>query len=214
MGAIKIHDSDGDEESKEDSKPEMGMKEILEEINERIKITPELKQHAAVKNIFMQVNIYKRELENMQKLVPNIPEEKRPGFYANFKQSFAKITEKIRDHYRLIQHEDEEEAAKELVSTNPLKNHDLAGLAMIFENQAQEFSVIRSTLQFAAVERYKTREILASIVDRKERIQLLIASETSTYSGFEPASGGSRALSRAFGAELITVLNRQITRLS
>ena len=174
-GAISLKASESSEED-EARFPEMGMKEILEEIQERMKLSPELKQHQAVKNIFMQVNIYKRELGNMQKLAPNIPAEKRPGFLANFKRSFEQITDKIRDQYHLIQREDVVKAAKDVISTNPLKNHDLSELGTVFDNQAKEFSVVRSTLRFAADERYKTSDILSSLKDRQERIQLLLAS--------------------------------------
>ena len=73
---------------------------------------------------------------------------------------------------------------------------------------------MRSTLQFAADERYKTRDILGRIVEKKDRLELLVSTEQSRYSGLEPGPGGMRIMSRAFGAELITALQRQITRMS
>ena len=212
-GAVPIRSGEQNDAPNDDSE-EMGMKEILEEIQQRLPEQPELKQHAAVKNIFMQVNIYKRELANMQKLLPNILAEKRESFLANFKQTFAAITEKIQEQYRQIQHEDETVAASEIAPTNPLKKHDLNPLAKIFEDQGKEFSVVRSTLQFAADERYKTRDILANIMERKDRLELLVSTEKDRYAELEPGPGGMRIMSRTFGAELITVLQRQITRMS
>ena len=214
-GAVPIRSGDQNDAPDPDEDPEkMGMKEILEEIQQRLPEQPELKQHAAVKNIFMQVNIYKRELANMQKLLPNILPEKRESFLANFKQTFAGITEKIREQYRQIQREDETVAASEIAPTNPLKKHDIKPLTKIFEDQGKEFSVVRSTLQYAADERYKTRDILANIIERKDRLGLLISAEQDRYAGLEPGPGGMRIMSRTFGAELITVLQRQITRIS
>ena len=193
---------------------QMGMKEVLEEIQQRIKVDPGLKQHPAVKNIFMQVGIYKKELENMQKLAPNILPKNKPAFLANFKQSFDKINEKIREHYRVIQQKDVEAAAKEVVSTNPLKNYDIKGLVKVFTEQSKEFAAVQSTLQFAASERYKTRDILATIIEKKERLDLLVASEVDGYSKLASNADLSRTVSKAFAAELVTVLTRQITRMS
>ena len=212
-GAVPIRSGEHAEDADEDSE-QMGMKEILEEIKQRLPEQPDLKQHAAVKNIFMQVNIYKRELANMQKLLPNILQEKRESFLANFKQTFAAITEKIREQYRQIQREDDAVAAREIAPTNPLKKHDIKPLAKIFEDQGKEFSVVRSTLQYAADERYKTRDILANILERKDRLGLLISAEQDRYAELEPGPGGMRIMSRTFGAELIAVLQRQIKRMS
>lgn len=210
---IRVGDQVG-KDADEEQPSEMGMKEILEEIQQRLPDTPGLKQHPAVKNIFMQASIYKNEFANMQKLAPNILPEKRESFYANFKQSFGKITEKMREQYRQIQSEDEKVAADEIIPTNPLKKHDLAPLRTLFEDQAQEFAVVRSTLQYAADERYQTRNILSNIVDHRERLELLVAAEHDRYAEMEPGPGGARVTGRAFGAELINVLQRQISRMA
>lgn len=195
-------------ESKED------LKEILKDIQERIQKDPNVRNHNAVKNIFMQVNMYKRELENMKKLAPNIPAEKQPGFYANFKQTFDKITAKARENHAVLLKEDWDQAAQEMPSTHPLKRNDLKPLAALFLDQAKEFSMIRSTLTYAGAERYKTRDILSRVIERRDRVNTLVAEETKRYGEMETGSGGGRSLSRAFAAEVIAVLNRQISRMS
>jgi hypothetical protein len=215
IGLVPIRSGESsDHEGPDSAASDMGIKDILEEIQERIRHKPDLKNDPRVKNIFMQVNIYRRELANMQKLVPNILPEKKKSFLSNFKTTFDQITEKVRDHYRAILREDEEQAAKEIVPTNPLKKHDLKPFGNLFDNQAEEFSVVQSTLSFAAIERYKTRDILATIVEKKDRLLELVISEQKQYANLEAGPGGARMLSRAFGAELIAVLNRQITRMS
>ena len=195
------------------SNPGVGIKEVVLEVQDRIKHDPELKNHPAVKNIFMQVNIYKRELAKMKKLVPNIPREKQKSFLSNFKQTFDDITGRVREQYRQILNEEEQAAKREIVPTNPLKRHDLLPIAPLYEAQAKDFSLVRSTLSYAAAERYKTRNILAGVVNKQNRLELLVTTEQGKYRELEPGPGGARVMSRAFGAELITVLNRQIARM-
>lgn len=213
-GRIEIKDAKTADQATIDQTPEEGMKEILRDIQERIAKHPDFKLHPSVKNIFMQVNIYKKELANMKQLAPNILPEKSKAFFANFKNTFAGITANIQENYKTILKEEEKEAAKEVVHQNPLKRRDLSPVAPLLFQQAQEFSIIRSTLLFAGRERYKTRDILKQITERKERVSLLITSETKKYKELSPDSGDGRMLSRAFGAELIKVLTRQITRMS
>ncbi len=204
-------DQTGDEGGRSAGERKMEIKDILREIQNRIAQDPSLKQDQAIKNIMLQIGKYRKELDNMKKLAPNILPEKQKAFYGNFKQTFENIADKIREQYSTIQTRDEVEAAKEIPSTNPLKNADLGSLEQVFTQQGKELSVVRSTLAFAASERYKTRDILTTVTDRKERLDMLLSSETSTY---DDINGDERALSRAFCNELITVLNRQITRMS
>jgi hypothetical protein len=215
-GSIKIkssfeHENSGKSEGMAASR--LDMKEILQEIQQRIAKKPEVRQHPAVTNIFMHVNRYKRELANMKKLAPNILPEKQQAFYANFKNTFNTITQKIQDNYNELLSEDRSEIAKEMAPTHPLKRYDLTPFEKLFFEQAKEFSLIRSTLVFAGQERYKTRDILASIVERKERVSMLVATEERKYAELTGQSNNGRSFSRAFGTEIITVLNRQITRI-
>lgn len=213
-GGIEIKDPKPSDQIEKPASAEEGMKEILKDIQERIAGNPAFKQHPSVKNIFMQVNIYKKELANMKELAPNILPEKKKAFLANFKKRFDEITADIQENHRIILKEDAKESAKDFVQQNPLKRSDVKRIAPLLFQQAQEFSLIRSTLLFAGSERYKTRDILKQITEHQERISLLIASESKKYEEISANSNDGRTLSRAFGAELIKVLNRQITRMS
>ncbi len=210
-GSIKIRTGEDHEAADEPSEQKMEIKDILREIQNRIAQDPSLKQDQAIKNIMMQIAKYRRELDNMKKLAPNILPEKQKAFYSNFKQTFEDIADKVREQYRTIQKRDEAEAAQEIPSTNPLKNGNLDSLEPVLTQQGKELSIVRSTLAFAARERYKTRDILTTITERKDRLNMLISSETSTYKTIDE---DEHSLSRAFCNELITTLNRQITRMS
>ncbi|MEW5814030.1 MAG: hypothetical protein AB1798_01360, partial [Spirochaetota bacterium] len=118
---------------------ENDLKTIIQDINARIKENPEIASHPAVKNIFMQMNIYKKELENMKKMSPNIPQEKSAAFFTNFKKTFAAITSSIIDNYSQVLKE-EAEKLQESMHLNPLAAFDLTPVAKLCFTQANEVS--------------------------------------------------------------------------
>ena len=193
---------------------QINVKEIMKRVQERIKEDPNMRQNAAIKNILMQMAIYRKELDQMKTLAPNILPEKKQSFLENFKKTFDDINEKIQEQYRTIETEEERKAAMDFVDSNPLKQQDLKPLGKILFEQAREFSQIRSTLDFAGKERFKTREILGRVLEGRERTLLLIATEQRQYTGGNGDVSTEKILGKAFGAELIRVLNRQITRIS
>ena len=219
-GSIKIKDPNIEalEEMAKDS--EEDVKAIMAEVQKRIKEDPAMRHHPSVKNILMQMSIYRRELEKMQNLVKNIPQEKKAAFLANFKNTFAEITDRIRENYREIEKEEEREAAKDIPSTHPLKKVDLKSLVKLFGQQGEEFHAIHSTLLFAGEERYKTRDILNTVSERKERTLLLVSTEQRRYAELETSEQNGKTntskgigIAKAFSAEIIKILNRQSDRM-
>ena len=190
----------------------MDVKEILGDVRKRMETDPSLRSDQAVKSILMQIQIYRRELERMNSLSPNIPPEKKESFAANFRGSFEEITQKIRHGYAsLIRPEVESEiAGKE--ERSPLERYDLSGAADIFTSQAQETSMLEATVEFAIKDRYKTREVLTGLVPRRERLSELIRREEALYRDAEGPAPGPDSISRAFIAELARLFTRQAER--
>ncbi|MBT3274383.1 MAG: hypothetical protein HN368_14595 [Spirochaetales bacterium] len=212
LGTIEIKGQKSNEEPMEAELP--GLKVIMQDVQERIEKNPELRQDQSIKNILMQVSIYKKELANMKELEPNILPEKKDSFLANFRKRFEDITGKIQEHYRVILASEEKEASKDFEETNPLKRVDLKPIGKLLFNQAEELSAVRSTLQYAVAERFKTREILAGITDRQDRTTLLLKMELSNFEEITGGEENAAVLSKAFSQELIKLLGRQISRLS
>ena len=78
-----------------------------------------------------------------------------------------------------------------------------------------EIARVRSTLRFAAKEGFKTRELLVKLTGQKKRITDPIDEEKRRYLDLTGGDEKSAVvLSKTFGAEVIKVLERQVTRLT
>ena len=195
-----------------EGQPLPGIKEIMQDVQERIAKDSELRHDQSVKNILMQISIYRKELEQMKELGPKILPDKKESFLLNFKRKFADITAKIQEHYKVIIKADEKVAAEDFQETNPLRRYDFKPLGKLLFTQAEEFSAIRSTLIYAAAERFKTRDILTEAVDRKDRTEILLEMELKEYKRILDG-GRPEMLGKAFAQEIIKVLSRQISRM-
>jgi virulence-associated protein VapD len=183
-------------------------KTIIENVRRRMAKSPSVKNHAMVKSILMQVSKYRRELENMKALAPNIPKEKAAAFTTNFKKTFEEITRKVQDYYAAILRE-EEAPAEEEPPKNMFQRFDLRTLGPFFAAQAQDLTRIRSVLSYAEKERYKTREILSTIGRKKEQSFALVERELKEYERF--LFGHGAEIAREFAAETAEYLGRKLT---
>jgi len=146
---------------------------ILSDIGSRLKADPSLRQKPAVKNILVQVQLYKRENEKMRELAPTIKNEMRAAFLGNFTQRFNEISDSIRRNYAALLQE-KVEAEKPANPPFSLSLVPLKGLAPLFSEQAREVCRMRSTLAHAREDKYKTREILVALYDgRHDTIRLI-----------------------------------------
>lgn len=181
---------------------------ILAKVQERTANDQRLKNNPPVKNILFQVGRYRRELENIKELAPNIPKEKSAAFSANFKKTFDEITRKIQDNYAELLRA-EQEPKKPTVRKKMFARFELKPLGGFFALQVQEFTRFRSVLSFAQRERFKIREILSDILARRQTILALVERELKEYERF--SYGHGEELAREFAAEVTEYLGRRIS---
>jgi hypothetical protein len=192
---------------------ELGIKEIIQDVNQRIKEEPTTGQNPYIKNILMQVSRYKKELEDMKALSPKIPAEKAKAISENFKKTFNLIHKSIAENYAAFLKE-EMQALYESVKSNPLTKYDVKSISKLYTRQAQEVSRIRSTLMFAAEEGYRTRAYLVDIVKKKDTILQTFREEKPLYKSLTGSEEETLALTKGFTGEIIYNLRKQIRRLS
>jgi hypothetical protein len=188
--------------------------EIVADLNGRLKADPELRAHAAVKNILMQVHRYNAENQKMRQLLPAIKTEMRAAFVSNFARTFQEIIASIRRNYLSIL---EEDASAEKARTEgfSLALMPLAELAPLLSNQAREVARFRSTLAHAREEKFKTREALVRLYDGRQAVLRLIEEEPKAYRRIcqraRQADIDSCSLSMASGFrdELVSILEKQ-----
>jgi hypothetical protein len=190
---------------------------ILSDIHSRIKADPALRANPAVKNILVQVQLYKKENEKMRELLPTIKTEMKAAFLGNFTQTFNGISDSIRRNYAALLQE-EVEAQKPSNPAFSLALVPLKGLAPLFTEQAKELCRMKSTLAHAREDKYKTREILVALYDgRHDTIRLIEAErkrsagvcvEASQFSAETCAVG----ITNGFRDEIIGAYERQLKR--
>jgi hypothetical protein len=195
-----------------DEDRQLGIKEIIQDVNDRIQMDQSTAMHQSIKNILAQVSLYKKELENMKKMLPNIPKEKAEGFSDNFKKTFAEINKRIEENYSSYIRE-EIQQYHESLHTNPLSYIDVKSMGKLFLEQARTVSKLRSTLTFAESEGFRTRAFLVSIEKEKEELLGPFTREMTEYKKYTESEEGAAALSKAFSSEIVHNLNKAIKRL-
>ena len=208
LGTVALRRESPAQQAQGGEPPQIELKEIAAAIQAKIAKDPELRKHPAVKNILMQVSYYRREVDNMKELAPNIPKEKAPAFYDNFKRTFADITRKAQESYIALLREESRPAAP--VPANILDRYDLSPLAPTFAAQAQEFARLHSILAYAEKERYKTREILEPIGANRSKSLSIVERELKEYERVAFSRG--TLIAREFSAALADYFERRLSR--
>ncbi|MBN2737190.1 MAG: hypothetical protein JXR70_09435 [Spirochaetales bacterium] len=177
---------------------------ILKDVLGRIKINPGLKSHVAIKNILVQISVYKREKALLEELTAK-KGNKNQNFIDNFRKTFESIFKSIRKNYESLLKEE----AAQFVHKNPLSLINIEKISHILFNQAKEFSAIISTLEFVLQEKYKIRAILLNLTKTQDTLKRLIQNEMKIYEQEATLAGLSNTdISREFCHEIISYLNK------
>jgi len=212
-GVVPLKENLENHESNDNPDLRADIKTVIKDVQMKILENPELKQRQEIKNILMQITIYKKELENMKKISQNILPEKAKSFYSNFKKTFAKITHSIVTNYSVILKE-EEDIIRKSKQINILKKYEISALSGIHLSQAKEIARLHSTINFAIKEKYKTRELLIDLVKNKDIIMDLISKESDKMKQLAGNDNEAILISKAFGHEIIYRLNRQLNKMT
>ena len=198
---------------------DLGFKDILQDVNRRIRESPEAEKHKPVKMILLQVGMFRKEQETFKKLLPTIKQENKRAFVLNFKKRFGEIIDKIKRNY--IDLLEKENPPTEDVR-NPLEIVALAAVAPILTAQCQVLARILSTLGFVREEKYKTREILMRLAEVRDSMTGLFEREMRHYGRLAEALDPARIeeygsadvsglLSRLLRQEIVMFLEREIS---
>ena len=190
----------------------LDLKEILKDINSRIKQAPDSAKNPLIKNLLLQASQLRAERENMQKLLPTIKAESRETFLQNYQKTFAGYVEKIKRNYAALIGEE----LPQVEGPRPiLELVDLGAVAENLAAQCEAVSRLRSTVAFVIEGKYKIRDILLGLANRKAPLLALLTRETALYVKMESAVApgrleGDGSTARAFCREIIRYLERQL----
>ncbi len=184
---------------------------IIKEVQELISRDPSEKSNKNIQNILIQINKYRNENESMKKLINNIPKDKLDNFKANYSQNINKILSSLIISYKEFLREKEGKTSHR--PQNPLELHDLTILSELLKKQAEEISAVKTTLDYAAKERFRIREIILTADPRINRLKKYSEEEKKKYFNMALSEHGSRELSRNISLEIIENLKREIENL-
>ena len=191
-----------------DQEEQADVKEIIAEVQERVKREPSLRTRQPVKNILMQLTRYSRELQDFRDLTERIPREKAPAVAVNFRKTTEEIYASIRRNYEQFVEEEQDAVPKE--PHNILLRIDVKSLSRLYGEQAREASGVRSTVLYTRDEQYGTRELLIGLADQHGRFNRMVEAERARYTVLGGTPAVAREIAKAFGAEIGKRIQREI----
>jgi len=205
---LRDHQAQADDSSPKDEESTTDVKEIIADVQERVKEDPSLRMNQPIKNILMQLNRYSKELNEFRELTARIPKDKAAAVGQNFMRTTSEIFTSIRKNYDQLLSEEQEAMPKE--PQNILLRIDLKSLSPLYARQAREFSAARSDLGFARGQQSGTRELLIEVASKHETFAKLIEDEGGKYEALGGTSGVSIEISRAMNSEISKRIRREI----
>lgn len=177
------------------------VEEVVAEVKARVMANPELAKNPHVKNIFMEIQLYQKEFGQFSALSPQIPDDRAPTFFMNYKKRLDGILDNVHAHFRDIRMAEDAEMRKEFQRQEE-EHFVMPELVKLLAAQAQELAKVRSSIFHALQEGYQIRNLLLRLVDRRdpllvlfeEELKLLDTRQDSTLSGHPSAVKFARAL--------------------
>ncbi len=158
------------------SKTRPPVEEVVAEVKARVANNPELAKNPHVKNIFMEIQLYQKEFDQFATMSPQIPDDRAPTFFANYKKRIDGILDNLHAHFREIRRLEDAELNKE-IEVSEESQFTVPELAKLISSQAQEMTRVRSSIFHALQEGYQIRNLLLKLVDTREPLVALFDEE-------------------------------------
>lgn len=152
------------------------VEELVAEVKARVSSNPALAKNPHVKNIFMEIQLYQKEFAQFAALSPQIPDDRAPTFFMNYKKRLDSILDNVHGHFRDIQLAEDAEMRKEFQKQEE-DHFVLPDLVKLISSQAQELTKVRSSIFHALQEGYQIRNLLLKLVERREPFLALLEEE-------------------------------------
>ncbi len=205
---LRVQQQREKEAEPEEKSAQRDIKEIIAEVEQRVKENPELRTRQPIKNILMQLNRYSKELNEFRELTERIPKEKAQAVAVNFRKITEEIYASIRRNHDLFVAE--EQAAMPKKPQNVLLRIDLKSLSRVYTEQGRRASAVRSTVLFTRDEQYGTRELLIEAAGEHRHFDKLIVAERTRYRELGGTETVAREIAKAFAAEISRRIQREI----
>lgn len=191
-----------------DQAPAIDVKEIISDVQERVKADPSLRMNQPVKNILMQLSRYSKEMTEFRELTARIPKDKAAAVGQNFRRTTDEIFGSIRKNYE--QFLNAEQAAMPKEPQNILLRIDLKKVLPLYVRQTRKAAATGSSLSFARGEQSGTRELLIGIASQHDEFAGLLDEEKKVYETLGGTPALADEISKAMSAEIGKRIQREI----
>ena len=184
---------------------------IVKEVQDLIAKDQNIKADKHIQNILIQIAKYRAENESMKKLINNIPKDKLDNFRANFSKNINAIFSSLINSYN--QFISERDDSPEPKPSSPLEMYDMTIMSELLKKQGEETAAVKSTLDHAAKERFRIRDIIVTADSRIASLKESIAEEKKKLFNIALSEQGSRELSRNLSLEIIEHLKKELEQM-
>ncbi len=198
-----VPDRDESEDAEPATMSDAHIKSIIADVKEIVANDPSARMNNAIKNILLQLNKYRDEVNAFSSLKAKSDPDRLEAITKNFQASFGNIFDSIRRNYSQFQEEQRLSMRRE--RGDVIKRTDTTALQKHLASEIEDFSRVRSTLVHVSREHYHMREPLVKLGESLAQTEALLEEEVALA---ENASGSEMA-----GAALLRLLAREIARI-
>ena len=183
--------------------------EIIKQFQDELKKNPDLKSNKNVINVRIQIEKYKKEIESIKKIMPNLPPDKQENFKINSKTIINDILAKLVTSYETFVKEKNAEPEDPKKHEYNFESYDFSPILELLKKQAEISDRIKVTFIFADRERFKILETVQTLKTFEETIKESLKKEADYYHNVSLSEAGRREVSRQFCLETIKLLEKQ-----
>jgi hypothetical protein len=182
------------------------VEEVVAEVKARVAGNPDLAKNPHVKNVFMEIQLYQKEFAQFATMSPQIPDDRAPTFFANYKKRLDGILDNLHAHFREIRRAEDAELRKEFLYQEE-DQFVTPDLVKLISTQAQEMTKVRSSIFHALQEGYQIRNLLLKLTERRDPVLVLFDEELKLLDlRQEPTANGHPAAVK-FARSVASVLD-------
>ena len=181
------------------------LEELVGEVKARVAGNAELAKNPHVKNIFMEIQLYQKEFGQFAALSPQIPDDRAPTFFMNYKKRLDGILDNIHAHFKDIRMAEDAEMRREFQRQGE-DQFVAPELVKMISIQAQEMTKVRSSIFHALQEGYQIRNLLLKLTEKKDPFFALLEEELKLLDSRQEAGSNGHPAAVKFARAIAVVV--------
>jgi len=181
------------------------IEEVIAEVKARVAGNPDLARNPHVKTVFMEIQLYQREFAQFSAMSLQIPDDRAPTFFNNYKGRLDTILNNIHTHFRNIRVAEDAELQRD-AQRQEEEIFVFPELVKCLSIQAQELAFVRSSIFHALQEGYQIRNLLLRLTERREPFVAMLDEELALLDGRQDEGSSGHPAAVKFARALAAFL--------